>query len=145
MYFAGLYRLARRDAEAQLHKLTEQLRMEDYIHKRVGTFSKGMRQKVAIARSLIHNPEVVLFDEPTSGLDITSANQMRDIIRSFQNEGKTVVFSSHIMGEVKRLCDRVIIIHKGSLVFAGTLRHLYDKYETEDLDAIFMALVGDAV
>lgn len=144
-YFGKLYGLDGGEIRRRTEELAERFGMTAYLDRRVGGFSKGMRQKTVLARSLIHNPEVVLFDEPTSGLDITSANVIRGLIREFREEGRTVVFSSHISGEVERLCDRVLILHQGRLQFAGTLEELYRSRGMEDLDAVFMQMVGGAV
>lgn len=100
-----------------------------------------MRQKVAIARTLIHNPDVILLDEPTTGLDITSANMFRELIHHLRKEGKTIVFSSHIMEEVEQLCQTIVMIHKGNLIYHGSLQELYQQEETENLNYIFMSRI----
>lgn len=141
-YFGELYGLTANQIKRRTDELAEQFGMGEYIDKRVGGFSKGMRQKTAIARSIVHQPDIILFDEPTSGLDITSANVIRQLIQEFRSEGKTVIFSSHIMGEVSRLCDRVIILHKGKMQYNGSLTHLYEQYHSQDLDHIFMTMAG---
>lgn len=142
MYFGRLYGLQDQDLHRRIDTLADQFQMTDYIDKRTGGFSKGMKQKTLIARSIVHDPPVILFDEPTSGLDITAANEMRTMIRRFREQGKTVIFSTHIMDEVKRLCDRVVVLHKGTLQFEGPLNDLYESYHTDDLDDIFMRMVG---
>ncbi|TCP52115.1 sodium transport system ATP-binding protein [Tumebacillus sp. BK434] len=142
-YFGKLYGLEQSVVEARTESLAKRFDMTRYLDKRVGGFSKGMKQKVAIARSLIHDPNVVLFDEPTSGLDITSANVIRQLLGEFKQEGRTVIFSSHIMSEVERLCDRVVILHRGELQYNGTLDALYEQNGTNDLDRIFMEMVGE--
>ncbi|MDQ0337883.1 sodium transport system ATP-binding protein [Caldalkalibacillus uzonensis] len=141
-YFAQLYGLSELETEQRITRLADIFDMHDYLDRRVGGFSKGMCQKVAIARSIIHDPDVILFDEPTSGLDIIAANDMRGLIRHFSEQGKTVVFSSHIMSEVQKLCQRVLILHKGTLRFDGTLEALYTAHGHDDLDRIFLAEVG---
>lgn len=113
--------------------------MRDYLDRRVGGFSKGMRQKVAIARTLIHNPEIILFDEPTTGLDITSSNVFRQLVHQLKREGKTILFSSHIMEEVSMLCDKVAMMHKGELVYQGDIEELYKTEKSRDLNYIFMS------
>jgi len=142
-YFGRLYGLAEDQIREQTNALAKRFQMEHFLEKRVGGFSKGMKQKTAIARSLVHDPQVILFDEPTSGLDITAANMIRQLIQEFRSEGRTVIFSSHIMGEVERLCDRVLILHKGERKFHDTLEALYREQESRDLDEIFMKMVGD--
>ncbi|ARU61031.1 ABC transporter ATP-binding protein [Tumebacillus avium] len=142
-YFGKLYGLEQQVIAARTESLAKRFDMTRYLDKRVGGFSKGMKQKVAIARSLIHDPSVVLFDEPTSGLDITSANVIRQLLGEFKQEGRTVIFSSHIMSEVERLCDRVVILHRGELQYNGTLDALYEQSGSNDLDRIFMEMVGE--
>lgn len=137
-YFASLYGLSKHETKVRVEKLAVQFGMKDYLDRKVGGFSKGMRQKVAIARTIIHNPDILLFDEPTTGLDITSANIFRQLIHELRREGKTILFSSHIMEEVKLLCQSVIIIHKGQLVYRGTLEELYREEQSEDLNYIMM-------
>jgi sodium transport system ATP-binding protein len=116
--------------------------MEEYIDKRVGKFSRGMKQKVAIARSIVHNPKVMLFDEPTIGLDVTSSKIVQDFIIKCQKENKSIIFSSHSMQEVERLCHRIVIIHKGKIVEDGTIEALKNKYNS-DLEDVFMRMVGE--
>lgn len=141
-YFGKLYDMSKEELNAQIEKLTKILDMGDYIDKPVGKFSKGMKQKVAFARSTVHNPKVLLLDEPTSGLDVTAAIQVHDFMRSCQKEGKTIIFSSHTMEEVEKLCNRVAIIHNGSLKAIDTLEGLKKTYEDNDLTNIFTKLIG---
>ncbi|MFZ5353495.1 MAG: ATP-binding cassette domain-containing protein [Bacillota bacterium] len=142
-YFAELNDMKNEDIENRVSYLVDILDMKEYVNRRVGKFSKGMKQKVAIARSIIHNPQVMLFDEPTSGLDVTSARIVHDFIRSCKEEGKTIIFSSHSMKEVEKLCDRIGIIHKGEMVDIGTIEELKRKHDDEDLEEVFMKLVGE--
>lgn len=138
-YFATLYGLGAHETKVRIEKLAKMFGMRDYLDRKVGGFSKGMRQKVAIARTIIHDPEIILFDEPTTGLDITSSNVFRQLVHQLKQEGKTIVFSSHIVEEVTMLCDRVAMIHKGELVYEGTLEHLYEEEGSQDLNYIFMS------
>lgn len=137
-YFASLYGLSKHETKVRVEKLAVQFGMKDYLDRKVVGFSKGMRQKVAIARTLIHNPDILLFDEPTTGLDITSANIFRQLIHQLRREGKTILFSSHIMEEVALLCQSIVIIHKGRLIYRGTLDQLYREEQSEDLNYIMM-------
>ena len=138
-YFASLYGMHGHEVKQRIEKLAVQFGMKDYLDRRVGGFSKGMRQKVAISRTIIHNPDIILFDEPTTGLDITSANIFRQLVHQLKKEGKTIIFSSHIMEEVKLLCESVIMIHKGEMVYNGSLSGLYEEEGSEDLNYIFMS------
>jgi sodium transport system ATP-binding protein len=138
-YFARLYGLSKHETKVRIDDLSRMFGMRDYLDRRVGGFSKGMRQKVAIARTLIHNPEIILFDEPTTGLDITSSNVFRQLVHQLKREGKTILFSSHIMEEVSMLCDKVAMMHKGELVYQGDIEELYKTEKSRDLNYIFMS------
>ncbi len=138
-YFARLYGLSKHETKVRIDDLSRMFGMRDYLDRRVSGFSKGMRQKVAIARTLIHNPDIILFDEPTTGLDITSSNVFRQLVHQLKREGKTIVFSSHIMEEVSMLCDKVAMMHKGELVYHGDIEHLYQTEKSRDLNYIFMS------
>ncbi|WP_409177059.1 ATP-binding cassette domain-containing protein [Brevibacillus fortis] len=140
-YFGRLYGLEQARLEERIHSLSRMLEMDDFIDRRVGAFSRGMKQKVAIARTLVHDPDVILLDEPTTGLDVTAATIFRRMVRKLQEEGKTILFSSHNMGEINKLCKRVALMHKGKLQFAGGLDVLREHFGAEDLDDIFMAVV----
>lgn len=138
-YFARLYNISKQETKARIDDLANRFGMRDYLDRKLSGFSKGMRQKVAIARTLMHDPDVILLDEPTTGLDITSANLFRELIHQLSQEGKTIIFSSHIMEEVQALCKSIIMIHKGELVYEGTLENLYEEEETSNLNYIFMS------
>lgn len=140
-YFGRLYGLEQARLEERIDSLSRMLEMDDFIDRRVGAFSRGMKQKVAIARTLVHDPDVILLDEPTTGLDVTAATIFRRMVRKLQEEGKTILFSSHNMGEINKLCKRVALMHKGKLRFAGDLDAFREQFGTEDLDDIFMAVV----
>jgi len=139
VYFASLYGLSKHETKIRIDDLALKFGMRDYLDRKVGGFSKGMRQKVAIARTLIHNPEIILFDEPTTGLDITSSNVFRQLVHELKRDGKTILFSSHIMEEVSMLCDSVAMIHKGELVCHEDLEMLYTLEGSRDLNYIFMS------
>lgn len=142
-YFAELNGMTKDAADESIKKLSEELQMTEYMDRRIGKFSRGMKQKVAIARSIVHEPKVILLDEPTSGLDVSSSRLIHEFIKNCKQQKKAIVFSSHSMDEVQKLCDRVIIIHKGKMVEQGTINELKIKYNSNDMEQIFMDLVGD--
>lgn len=142
-YFGLLNGMTKEDINIQIEKLSHSLEMEDYIERRVGKFSKGMKQKVALARSIVHNPSIMFFDEPTSGLDVTAVRIVHKFIKELKSEGKTIIFSSHSMNEVEKLCDEVGIIHKGKMIEVSTLEGLKEKFKEENLEEIFISLVGE--
>ena len=141
-YFANLFGMKDDEANRRIDELASEFGMIAYINKRVGKFSRGMKQKVSIARSIVHNPSVMLFDEPCTGLDVSATRIVHHFIKKCQSENKTILFSSHSMVEVEKLCDRVIIIHKGKLIENATVEELKEKYKNEDLEDVFVSLVG---
>ncbi|MDP4144893.1 MAG: ATP-binding cassette domain-containing protein [Bacillota bacterium] len=141
-YFAELNGMSDDEAKKSIDSLAKSLEMKEYLDRRVGKFSRGMKQKIAIARSIVHNPSVVLFDEPTTGLDVSAARIIHEFILNCKKENKAVIFSSHSMTEVEKLCDRIIIIHKGKIVDEGSLQELKNKYGNNDLEEVFMQLIN---
>lgn len=142
-YFAELNNMEKLKINKRIDELSEMLDMNEYIDKRVGKFSRGMKQKVAIARAIVHNPGIMLFDEPTTGLDVTSTRIVHDFIKKCKEDGKAIIFSSHSMSEVEKLCDRIVIIHKGNIIIEGTIDSLKNKYNNDNLEDLFMKLVGE--
>lgn len=140
-YFGSMYGMEKQAIGERIERLSQMFEMGAFLDRRVGPFSRGMKQKVAIARTLVHDPDVILLDEPTTGLDVTAANIFRRVIGMLQEEGKTILFSSHNMGEIDKLCKRIALIHKGRLQFAGALEQLRAQYGKEDLDELFMTVV----
>lgn len=141
-YFAKLNGMKDEEADKRVEKLSKIFKMEDYINRRVGKFSRGMKQKISIARSIVHNPDVMLFDEPCTGLDVSATRLVHNFIKMCKDENKAVLFSSHSMSEVEKLCDRVYIMNKGEIVEEGTIEELKNKYENRDLEEVFVSLTG---
>ncbi len=142
-YFGELNDMSKSIIQDRIRHLTKIFGMEEYIQRKAGKFSKGMKQKVAFARSIVHDPSIMLFDEPTSGLDVSAMRDVHAFIRTCREEGKTIILSSHTMSEVEKLCDRVGIIHKGCLVADGTIDDLVAEHPGDSLEEIFIGLVGD--
>jgi sodium transport system ATP-binding protein len=130
--------------EARLEAMLEALDMTDYMDRLTDTYSRGMKQKVNIARALVHNPPVIFLDEPTSGLDVISARSVREFVQRFKQDGKCVIMSTHIMEEAERLCDRVAIIAGGKIQAEGRLEELKARTGL-GLEEIFVQLVEDTV
>jgi len=141
-YFGELHGMERDPLEARIDSLVELLDMSEFSDRRVGGFSQGQRIKVALARAIVHDPKNVLLDEPTNGLDVMATRALREIIHGFKNEGRCVLFSSHVMQEVANLCDDVIIIGQGRLQFQGTLERLKSDTGQEDLEEAFIRVIG---
>ncbi len=140
-YFANLYNVSKKDFEERKDYLYTLLDMHEFQSKRIGELSTGMKQKVSICRTMIHDPEVVVFDEPTSGLDVITAENIIELIRSCKNDGKTVIFSSHIMSEVDLLCDDLAIIHKGKMLFNGEMSTFKKEMQSNNLTEEFIRIV----
>ena len=140
-YYADLYGVEKAAREQRKEELFSLLHMQDFLHKRIGKLSTGMKQKVSICRTMIHDPSVVIFDEPTSGLDVITAENIIKLIRSCKDQGKTVIFSSHIMSEVDLLCDDLAIIHQGTLKYNGTMTDFRSNMQTANLTEEFIRIV----
>jgi sodium transport system ATP-binding protein len=141
-YFGRLNGIADDDIKTRTQRIADQLDMHDFLDRRCDKFSTGMKQKTSIARTLIHDPAVMIFDEPTVGLDIMAARTIVRFVRDCRERGKTVIYSTHIMSEVEKLCDIIGIIHGGRLLAEGTLQDLRDRYKEVDMEEIFISAVG---
>jgi ABC-2 type transport system ATP-binding protein len=124
--------------------LLETFEIEKQRFGRLATFSKGMRQKVLVAASLLHDPPILLLDEPLSGLDVSSSLIVKDLLAALSKEGKTVLYSSHVLDVVERICDRVLIIHEGNLIADGTLDSLKGQTKGSTLEDVFRLLTHTA-
>jgi len=140
-YFADLNGLDDATFKKRKDELFTMLDVHSFANKRIGTLSTGMKQKVSIVRTMIHDPEVVVFDEPTSGLDVITAANIIELIRQCKAKNKTVIFSSHIMEEVNLLCDDLAIIHNGKLKFNGTMEDFRLEHGNHSLTEAFIETV----
>ncbi len=143
-YFGGLYGMPPEPLRERMETIFDWLQMNDFRDVLGSKMSTGMKQKVSIARTIVHDPPVLIFDEPTSGLDVLVARAVQLKIAELRDSGKTVVFSTHAMHEVEKLCDRVAIIHKGRVQAEGTPRGLLEQYDQPDLEELFFHLVDRA-
>jgi sodium transport system ATP-binding protein len=141
-YFARLNGICEPDLSARVDGIIQKLNITEFQHARCDKLSTGMKQRVSIARSVVHDPPVMIFDEPTHGLDVLSSRDIVDFIRECRAKGKTVIFSSHVMSEVEKLCDRIGIIHNGQLLHEGTLSELRAQSGVNDLEEIFVRIVS---
>ncbi|MDA1072043.1 MAG: ATP-binding cassette domain-containing protein [Proteobacteria bacterium] len=138
-YYGRLHGLAPAELEARIDALVTTLGMEDVADRRAKGFSKGQTLKVA----LVHQPHNVLLDEPTNGLDVDSSRAVRDMVRRIRDEGRCVLFSSHIMSEVKALCDRIVVMGHGRVVAEGTPDELAEMTGQADLEEIFVTIARE--
>jgi sodium transport system ATP-binding protein len=140
-YFGRLNGLDEATLQKRCDNVFNRLDMNSFRDRRCDKLSTGMKQKTSIARTLIHDPQVMIFDEPTSGLDVMTARTIIDFIRECRQRGKTVIFSTHVMSEVEKLCDVIGIIESGKLLAEGPLAELRDRYHQNDLEEIFVQIV----
>ncbi len=141
-YFGRLNGLSDAAIAARVARLADELDLHEFLDRRVEKFSTGMKQKTSIARTLVHDPAVLIFDEPTIGLDVMTARNIVRFVRDCRTRGKTVIYSTHVMSEVEKLCDIVGIIHHGRLVAEGSLAELGQRYGVQDMEEIFIRAVG---
>jgi len=140
-FYARIFGIPRREADKRIDQLLRLVELEAVRNRPIKTYSKGMQQRVGLAQALINNPELLILDEPTSGLDPIGRMKVREIIQRLKNEGKTVFFSSHELGEVETVCDRVGILHEGELCMIGRVSDLKAQFQT-DLERIFLKIIG---
>ncbi len=141
-YFGRLNGLDEPTLKKRVDGIFNRLDMNGFRDRRCDKLSTGMKQKTSIARTLVHDPPVMIFDEPTLGLDVMTARIIVSFIRDCRNQGKTVIFSTHVMSEVEKLCDTIGIIHDGKLLSEGSLTQLREKYSEHDLEEIFVKVVA---
>lgn len=140
-YFGRLHGLDDATLADRMENLFTRLQMNDIRDLLGAKMSTGMKQKVSIARSLVHDPPVLIFDEATSGLDVLVARALLNTVAELREQGKCVLFSTHIMREAEKLCDRLAIIHRGRVLAEGTLDELRDRHEQRDLEELFFQLI----
>ncbi len=141
-YFGTLFGMEKAKLNARIDELAETFEMTEFLNRPCDKLSTGMKQKVNIARTVLHSPPVIIFDEPTSGLDVLTSRTIIQFVKKCREEQKTVILSTHIMAEVEKLCDRVAIIHKGQLFFNGTVPEIREKHG-DDLEEAFIQMVKE--
>jgi len=141
-YFGELHGISGAQLQQRAHELIDMLDMSAIADRRTGGFSHGERTKVALARALVHDPQNVLLDEPTNGLDVMSTRAVRHIVRKLRDQGRCVLFSSHVMQEVSALCDSIVVIASGRVVAHGTPNELRHQTGQDNLEDAFVALAG---
>jgi sodium transport system ATP-binding protein len=142
-YFGRLYGLDEAKLQERMEEIFTRMQMNDMRDLLAGKMSTGMKQKVSIARALVHDPPVLIFDEPTTGLDVLVARALLQTVAELRDQGKCVIFSTHIMREAERLCDRIAIMHRGSVLAEGSLEELCDAHEEDDLEELFFRLISE--
>jgi ABC-2 type transport system ATP-binding protein len=139
-FYAKIFGLSRAETDRRIALLLKLVELEAAAKRPIKSYSKGMQQRVGLAQSLINNPDLLILDEPTSGLDPLGRMKVREIIQRLKDEGKTVFFSSHELGEVETVCDRVAIVHQGELRAVGSVAEVSAGHE--NLEKAFLKVVG---
>ena len=140
-FFARINQYPSEKVAERVDYLITRFGISKYANARIDKLSSGMKQKVSIARTVAHDPPLLIFDEPTVGLDVLNALEMQDVIKEFRSQGKTILFSTHIMSEAEKLCDRIAIIHDGLILACGTLDELRQITGAHYLEDIFVHYV----
>jgi ABC-2 type transport system ATP-binding protein len=140
-FYAKIFGLTRADADKRIPELLKLVELEHAAKRPIKSYSKGMQQRVGLAQALINNPDLLILDEPTSGLDPLGRMKVRQIIERLKSEGKTVFFSSHELGEVETVCDRVAIIHQGELKVVGRVDEIKKSHHS-NLEQAFLEIIG---
>ncbi|MDA7950965.1 MAG: ATP-binding cassette domain-containing protein [Pirellulaceae bacterium] len=142
-YFGRLHGLEKEALTERMEVVFERLQMNEIREQLGSKMSTGMKQKVSIARAIVHDPPVLIFDEPTSGLDVLVARALLETISQLKEQGKCILFSTHIMREVEKLCDRIAIMHKGNILDEGTLDELTMRHQEDDFEELFFKLIQE--
>ena len=140
-FYARIFGLSRAESDRRIEKLLKLVELEPVRNRPIKSYSKGMQQRVGLAQALINDPDLLILDEPTSGLDPLGRMKVREIIRRLKDEGKTVFFSSHELGEVETVCDRVAIIHRGELKASGRVADIVQPRH-HNLEHAFLETIG---
>ena len=140
-YFGKLYGIGAVERKARIDRAIARLQLEEFIDRTCDKLSTGQKQRVSIARATLHDPPILFFDEPTAGLDVVAAQTVMEFIEACRTEGKTLIFSTHIMPEVERLCDRVAVIHDGTIKDIGTVPELMSRAGETTFEKTFLKLV----
>jgi len=140
-YFGRLHGIDSARLRERMEELFERLQMNDIRDLLGAKMSSGMKQKVSIARALVHDPPVLIFDEATVGLDVLVARALLNTVMELRGQGKCILFSTHIMREAEKLCDRIAILHRGHILAEGALEELRDRHEQDDLEELFFHLI----
>ncbi len=136
-----IYELTSEDTEKRIEEIIKVMDMEEFIDNRIERLSTGQKQRISIARCLLHSPEVYIFDEPTLGLDIISSKSIVEFMKTEREAGKCVLYSTHYMEEAEFLCDRIVMIHKGKVIASGTPEELRQQTKTTNLRDTFLSLI----
>ncbi|MFV1966767.1 MAG: ATP-binding cassette domain-containing protein [Pirellulaceae bacterium] len=142
-FFGRLYGIDADMLRSRMETIFDRLQMNEFRDVLGAKMSTGMKQKVSIARAIVHDPPVLIFDEATAGLDVLVARALLSAVSELRDQGKCIVFSTHIMREAERLCDQIAILHRGHILAEGTLEELSERHGEPDLEELFFRLISE--
>jgi ABC-2 type transport system ATP-binding protein len=142
-YFGRVYRIDKKSLDRRIQEILDLVKLSDWANKKTGKFSTGMQRRLAIAKAVLHQPEILLLDEPVLGLDPSGLKDVRDLIRRFKSDGMTVFLSSHLLGEVAEVCDSVIFINKGKIIESKDMKDITGRLESKAVRIEFASPVSD--
>src|SRR6266496_768405 len=141
-YYARIFQIPKAEMDKRIDAVLKLVELEPVRKRQIKTFAKGMQQRIGLAQALINDPDLLILDEPTSGLDPVGRMKVREIIQRLKGEGKTVFFSSHELGEVETVCDRVAILSQGELKAVGRVQELVQHHQQSNLEQVFLKIIG---
>jgi sodium transport system ATP-binding protein len=143
-YFGTLYGMSKNDVDKRVKELDTLLHLGATLNRRCGDFSTGMKQKIVIARAVIHDPSIIFFDEATNGLDVMARRAVLDFVKQYPDDKRTVIYSTHIMNEVEELCSRAAVIYQGKLIAENSISGLLEQTKANNLEQAFFSLVENS-
>ena len=143
-YFGSLFNMEKERIESRIEEIVSMFGMEEVLNTPVGHLSTGWKQKVSIGRAIIHSPEILILDEPLTGLDIMARRTVSQFIKKYKEDGRTVIFSTHVMSEAEELCDRIAFINNGEIILTGEKNKIKKENGDKSLEEIFVKILGGA-
>jgi ABC-2 type transport system ATP-binding protein len=142
-FFGGLYKISKNERKVRIEELLEFFDLWEKKNAHVSTLSKGTKQKVSLAKALIHNPEILFLDEPTSGLDPMIAKEVLDMITELKKDGKTILMTTHLLARAEKVCDSVALISEGEILCVGKIAEIKSELKTSTLEDVYFAVLGE--
>lgn len=143
-YFGALYGLSRKEIKDNSIEILDKLGLSEVADKKINTFSGGMKRRINLAIGIIHKPSFLFLDEPTAGVDVQSRNAIMKLLTKLNNQGTTIIYTSHLLSEVENFCNNIALLDNGELVIQDSLLNLLNKYQSNDLESLFISLTGEA-
>jgi len=144
LYFGKIHRMNKNEINQKIKEVLKSVKLSDWEHKKIGSFSTGMQRRLAIAKAILHNPNILILDEPVNGLDPKGIKDIRNMLKQFKNEGVTIFLSSHLLNEVRDTCDKIIFLDGGKIVTQGTIEEIMNRIKIDTIEVEFLNQLTDA-